>query len=311
MILKLNFELVDSIESADAITHSGNFHADEIFATVILARIFEKEGKILHVYRINDFKGNVPPNVIVYDIGGGEYDHHQIGGNGIRKNGIPYSSFGLIWKTFGEKLVTERSVWTTIDKQLVQGIDAIDNGMITKNFDKYTLLSVSSIISSFAPTWNSTMSMNEAFIDAVNFANVIFNNICISAQATFDSKEIIEEAIGKAKNHIMVLDEFVSWQYHLMTSSNEKSKDIWFVVFPSLRVGWNAQTVPVSFGSFEARKTFPLRWSGLLKNDLKEVSGVKTAYFCHKKGFIIGAEDKEGILEMVKIAVESKSESEM
>jgi len=305
MTLNLNFELVDSIESADAITHSGNFHADEIFATVILARVFEKEGKVLHVYRINDLKGHIPPHVIVYDIGGGKYDHHQIGGNGTRKNGIPYSSFGLIWKEFGEKLVTEHSIWTTIDKQLVQGIDAIDNGMITKNFDKYTLLSVPSIISSFAPTWNSTLSMNEAFIDAVNFANVILNNICISAQAVFDSKEIIEEAIEKAKNHVMILDEFVSWQYHLTISLNEKAKDIWYVAFPSLRVGWNAQTVPVSLGSFEARKPFPLLWRGLPQKNLKEVSGVETAYFCHQKGFIIGAEDKKGILEMVKIAVES------
>ncbi len=44
---------------------------------------------------------------IVIDVGGeynadtGRFDHHQRGGAGERENGIPYSSFGLIWQKYG------------------------------------------------------------------------------------------------------------------------------------------------------------------------------------------------------------------
>ena len=42
-------------------------------------------------------------NKLVYDIGGGEFDHHQAGGNGQRDNGVKYASCGLIWKSYGKK----------------------------------------------------------------------------------------------------------------------------------------------------------------------------------------------------------------
>ena len=46
-------------------------------------------------------------NTIIYDIGFGKYDHHQKGGNGVRKNGVPYAACGLIWKDFGKDLIAK------------------------------------------------------------------------------------------------------------------------------------------------------------------------------------------------------------
>ena len=64
--------------------------------------------------------------VLVFDIGGGEFDHHQIDAL-KRENGITYSSFGLLWKEFGRDFLTKRGidnvedVFNTFDKDLIEG----------------------------------------------------------------------------------------------------------------------------------------------------------------------------------------------
>ncbi len=37
---------------------------------------------------------------IVFDIGRGQYDHHQRDSR-VRENGVPYAAFGLLWEKFG------------------------------------------------------------------------------------------------------------------------------------------------------------------------------------------------------------------
>ncbi len=90
-------------EQANVVTHGGTFHADEVMATVILSKIFG-DITVLRTFKVPE---NLKENVIVYDIGFGEFDHHQRGGNGTRENGVPYAAVGLIWKRFGRKIVAD------------------------------------------------------------------------------------------------------------------------------------------------------------------------------------------------------------
>lgn len=76
-----------------AITHTGVFHADEVMATAILLKA-RGELNLMRTFKVPE---DISEDVIVYDIGGGKYDHHQKGGNGARENGVPYSSAGLLW----------------------------------------------------------------------------------------------------------------------------------------------------------------------------------------------------------------------
>ena len=84
----------NSIQKANLITHGGVFHADDVMATVILEKVF---GDVT-VCRVLEVPEKLNSNVIVYDIGGGKWDHHQKGGNGARKNGskigVPYAAAG-------------------------------------------------------------------------------------------------------------------------------------------------------------------------------------------------------------------------
>ena len=198
--------ITKNITEATAITHGGTFHADEVMATVILQKVF----KNITVCRTFSVPKNLQEDVIVYDIGFGQYDHHQKGGNGARENGVPYAACGLIWKEFGPKIVKHTCnpelVWNLVDRDFIQGIDAGDNGVLPKADYPAQAMTLSAVISGFNPTWNSKEDSDEAFVKAVKFAEIVFDNTLKFAISKANAQQIVEEAIEKAEEHIMVLD---------------------------------------------------------------------------------------------------------
>lgn len=298
-------EIIKESDKADLITHSGNFHADEVFATVVLSKLIDKEN--ITLCRISAITQN--EKGIVYDIGYGEYDHHQPGGNGERLNGVKYAAFGLIWKAFGKEYLKSINatniddVWEAIDKKLVQNVDSIDNGQlkISTQFD-FEVITLSNVISMYNSNWDDeNENQDEQFLKALDLANNIFERIVKNAISKMNAKEKIEMSIKKSKNHILVLDEFMPWKEFLLESEN--GKDILFAVFPSNRGGYNVYAVPKELGSFESRKLFPESWAGLKDEDLQKVSGVETATFCHTNRFLSVAKSKEDALKLAEIAI--------
>ena len=80
--IKMN-ELLKKIrlKDASAFTHSGKFHADDVFSSALLLYL-NPEITILRGNKVpEDFDG------IIFDIGRGRYDHHQKDSR-IRENGI-------------------------------------------------------------------------------------------------------------------------------------------------------------------------------------------------------------------------------
>ena len=290
---------------ATIITHAGTFHADEVLATVILKKVL---GNIT-VCRTFKVPEELDDGVIVYDIGFGKFDHHQKGGNGSRENGVPYAALGLIWKEFGHKLVADTCnpdlIWNLIDRDLIQGVDATDNGVMPKADYPAQSMSLSLAVSSFNPTWDSTESADECFVKAVAFAEIVFDNTLANAISKAKAQKIVDDAIECSEGHILVLDQFVPWQEFIFSSENEKAEDIQFVVFPSNRGGFNWQCVPDALGSFGQRKSVPTEWKGLRDLELQKVTGVTTASFCHPAGFIGGADTLEDALALAKLAVEA------
>lgn len=158
-----------TMNNVTANTHGGVFHADEVFATAVLKQLFEN----LTVHRV--FRPEDDAD-IVYDIGGGAYDHHQADKE-TRPDGIPYAAFGLIWRSFGRAYIESLGVFTKyvdfvhamVDKTLVRSVDALDNG-VSLGGEAFT---ISDAISSFNPEWDSDESADEAFSCAVDFAGSV------------------------------------------------------------------------------------------------------------------------------------------
>ena len=292
------------IAQANCITHGGTFHADEVMATVLLSKLFS-EVKVCRTFKVPDV---ISEDVIVYDIGGGVYDHHQRDFNETRESGVKYSSFGLLWRKFGHQFLANveapELVFELFDKGFVEGIDAVDNGQYTST-NEAKIATISGVISAFNPRWDEETNPDEAFIKAVEFAEVMFDNAFNTAISTAKAKSIVETAVEKSANGIMILADYVPWQEHVFSSSNHKAKDILYVVFPSNRGGYIVNCVPDAPGSFGKRKPLPEKWAGLTGKEFAEISGVETANFCHVARFICVADTLVDALKLAEIAVNS------
>lgn len=302
---------INNAKEADLITHSGTFHSDEIFSTVILKNILDK--KTIKICRIGKIEESI--DSLVYDIGGGKYDHHQPGGNGERENGIKYSSFGLIWRDYGEEFLKRigveniTKVWKKIDKKIVQTIDATDNGQFKENNQlDLEIITIPNLISVYNSNWDEEEKQDECFLQAVDFAENILTKIIIAEDSKEKAKKFVEKSIEESADSIMILDKFLPWKECLLQSKNPKAEKILFVIFPSNRGGYNIYSVPKELDSFESRKLFPKDWAGLKDQKLQEKTEVRTATFCHIGRFICCTENKEDAIKLAKIAVKNKEE---
>lgn len=295
-------KITKDVREATVVTHGGVFHADEVLATVILSKVLG-DVTVLRTFKVPE---QINENVLVYDIGGGMFDHHQKGGNGTRENGVPYAACGLIWKKFGPTLVAgtvnPELVYQIIDRDLIQGVDAVDNGTMPAVDYPAQTMSFSKIVSSFNPQWDNKEDPNDAFIRATKFAESVFDNTFELACSKAKAKSVVEEGIANSKEHVMILEQFVPWQEFVFSSQNPKAKSIEFVVFPSNRGGYNWQCVPDVLGGFGQRKPVPTAWRGLSGPELQNVTGIKTATFCHPGGFIGGADTLEDAIALAKLA---------
>ncbi len=303
----INIQITKDETKANAFTHAGVFHADDVFSTVLLGQMFD-----IVLARVN----HVPlhnVNCIVYDIGLGKFDHHQPTA-ALRPSGNKYASFGLLWKHYGMKYLTENNgctqeianiAFNIIDKMLVEGVDAIDNGQVERSSQGFQIMSVSGAISAFNPNWDSYEDNDVAFMRAVKFAEIIFNNTVESAISKACVKEEVDKAI-ESSGSIMELDKFMPWEQFLFESTNENAPNILYVIYPSNRGGYHIKAVPDAFGSFGMRKAFPKSWAGKRNEDLENESGVLNVTFCHTERFLCAAKTKEAAWKLALAAVITK-----
>ena len=89
--------ITKNINEAQFVTHAGNFHADDVFSTVFLEKLYDN----ITIIRLKEYIDD--NSKIAYDIGLGKFDHHQKNYDKKRENGIHYCSFGLLWQEYGLK----------------------------------------------------------------------------------------------------------------------------------------------------------------------------------------------------------------
>lgn len=287
------------------VVHDGTFHTDDVFACATLSLAIKN--REIEIIRSRDeaviLQADIAVDVgTVYDIAQGRFDHHQKGGAGARENGIPYASFGLVWKTYGQTLTNNEASAVFIDEQLVQGIDAADNGVSSKVADSSGVYnySVIDIISAMRCTWEETKTMDEAFIDAVNVATTILERMLAHAHSYVRAQDILESAYVNApdKRIIEIGKEYPGW-YEVMAMHPEPL----FVIYQREDGSWTAKTVRTVPMEFASRKPFPESWAGLRDQELQEISGVPDALFCHNGRFIAVAKSHDGALMLAQKAI--------
>jgi len=282
------------------VTHNGSFHADDVFSVAALKTIFPS----FKLIRSRDLELIRKADIVIdvggeYDADAGRFDHHQRGGAGERENGIPYSSFGLIWQKYGVAICQDdQDVANLVDTELVSKIDALDCGYVE---GVHNGISLSQTIGMFNPTWQEDNDFDRCFDEAVDFAIRILSRFIVSAKSDINAQEIVAKAVeNSADPRVIVLEKYTPWKEVVHTLS----KQALFVIYPSESGKWIIHTVPAELGSFEDRQPLPKEWAGLSDQALQDVTGVDDAMFCHNNLFIAGAASFASINKMAVIALE-------
>lgn len=320
MIAFVNFD------DADFVTHSGKFHADEVMATAVLQELHEAvysgeipeeelpeilRGKFdnapLKLCRISAIPedGNVADKMI-YDVGGGEFDHHQKERNGMRENGIYYASLGLVWRKFG-KYLCNGSDWLVqaIDERLIQAIDCGDNGQFPVISNGLPILNLDELLGAFNPRWNEDQSFdyqNECFEQAVECAKTIFEQFLKKEKAILEAFPIVEQALEESDGNIVVLDKYMPWEDVILelSKTNEKARGLLLAIFPSNR-DKGAYIIQSPREENKSRLLMPEEWRGKRGEDLDDL--VEGGVFCHATGFMAVADSLERAVSMAKLAI--------
>lgn len=282
-------------------THNGRFHADEVMATAILKELFEVE-----LIRTRD-KKILSELDIVYDVGGGEFDHHDIK-KVYREDGIPFAACGLIWYKFGREVIRFKeqelkdeeveSVFNYIDRVLIKGIDALDNG-IRAGDGEIPVMNISSIISGFNPPWYIEKNEDEAFNEVVEIVAPILRNTINNRISVLRARDIVRKSYEKRTiPEVVVLEVYCP--YGESIQDLDVNNEVLFVVYER-KDSFALQTVRGA--DREDRKKLPESWAGKRDEELAVVTGVKDAVFCHTGRFIAVAESFEGIMEMARLAI--------
>lgn len=299
--------LLYSVVMINVATHSGSFHPDEVFAVATL-QLFLGDSD-LQIIRTRDESVIEKADWVidvggVYDVETNRFDHHQ-NGSPMRDNGIPYSSFGLVWKHLGEQITGSVEITNFIEEAIAQPVDAGDNGvnLYTLNELKVAPCEMYSVIGSFKPVWGSDKTEDEAFVEAVDFARGFLERKISFAKANIEMKQVVQAGYEAAENKaLLVFDEPVNRHSFI------EYPDVNVIVYPSESSGeqtWRAVVIATDYHTFSNRAEFPEAWAGLRDVELAAVSGIEDAVFCHKGRYFFVAHSKEGAIKAAQ-AVESR-----
>ncbi|OWW22115.1 MYG1 family protein [Noviherbaspirillum denitrificans] len=305
-------------------THSGKFHADDVWAVTVLDIVFPGCALVRtrdpERIRAADFAVDVGG---IWDPQAGRFDHHQKDFSGARLSGVGYASAGLVWRTHGPRCVTllaqkhvghtlapeeaQQIAWA-IDNDLVQYLDMSDTGTARNAPGGYGL---SAVVSGFNPTWLDEQEAGgvEA-ADALRLkqfrramevvADVLVNQVRYRVGSML-ALERVRKAPVLEDGRLLVLDNgALPWTGVVR---NEMPKVLFVIGYGIADGRYSLNTVPANPDTFEARADLPKEWAGLQGEELAAVTGVADAVFCHNNLFIAVALSYEGALALARQAL--------
>jgi len=276
--------------------HDGMFHADEVTACAFLI-VFDlvDEDKVV---RTRD------PEVLascefVCDVGGiysppeKLFDHHQADYQGR------FSSAGMVLKYLKDQGIITEEVYAFFNNSFVKGVDDHDNGL-----DPQTpgICTYSHILANFTPIHyeSEPQEFEKCFKEALHFAVGHLRRLWERYQYSHSCRETIVEAM-KTTAPYLYFNHAIPWM-DVFFELGGISHPALFIVMPSGK-HWKVRGIPPNpERKMEVRQPLPKEWAGLLEEDLKRVTGIDGAIFCHKGRFIsVWETEKDAFLALEQI----------
>jgi len=285
-------------------THNGSFHADEVTACALLLLfdLIDEE----NIFRTRDEKV-LERCEFVCDVGGVYnpkeklFDHHQADYQGS------LSSAGMVLRFLLDDGVIERNLYDYLNRSLVMGVDAHDNGIEPK-FPG--LCTFSHVIFHYNPiSQPATQEEQDAcFCSAVAFTLGHCRRLKERLEYILSSKEVVKEVMDKSSEYL-VFERSLPW-LDLFFELGGETHPARFIVMPSGE-HWKLRAIPPSFADkMNVRTPLPKEWAGLQHEELKEASGISGAIFCHKGRFISVWETKEDAMAALQLILSNRTRRE-
>jgi uncharacterized UPF0160 family protein len=290
-------------------THDNLFHLDDLFACAIISIYLDNQRSSCSLVRTRN-KELIEKSDYVVDVGGiydvslKRFDHHQKGGAGVRDNGIPYASSGLVWKEYGESISGSKNIAENIDIKVMQVLDADDNGLeyYKNNLGDLEAITLQKFFYTFRPTWKEDSSnFDKVFMELLPLVKSFILRKVKVEQDKYEALSIVEELYNQSEDkRIVVMDKPYPGDDFLISKT-----EVLYKVSPNANnTAWGVKTITVSKDTLQNRKDLPKEWAGLIDKEIQKVTGVKDAIFCHNALFLATAASKEGALELARLAVE-------
>ena len=252
------------------VMHGGAFRADDVLCAALLYEV-NSSLEIRRVFSAPKDVANSENYIIVADTGEVEFNHHQLDVP-LREDGHKHAACWSILEEYKDYIF---GWWNSPPPALLEDVRRIEdanNGVKTGENSVLTEL-----VSLMNPNWDSKISSNEAFRDAVSFVSENYvspyknypripekNLRAIQKRldelkqereiAEARAHEIVESAISKSDGNIISLPRFVPWKDDVCKTNAS------FVIYPSRRGGYNLQCVPKTSDSFKKRIPIPYEW---------------------------------------------------
>lgn len=285
-------------------THDGTFHADEVTACALLL-LFDlaDEDKII---RTRDH-ALLQECEYVCDVGG-EYnpakklfDHHQADYVG------PMSSAGMILQYLFDSKKINQKEYDFFNQSLILGVDAHDNGA---DLQLPGVCTYSLVVANFTPVIHdaSRESLDLAFHKALEFAYGHLKRLWKRYHYVLSCQQIVIDTMASNQNFLF-FDRGIPWIDSFFSQDGEHHPAL-FVIMPS-GSHWKLRGIPPnSHERMKVRLPLPLAWAGLSDEELRNVTGIPGAIFCHKGRFISVWETKEDALKALELTLKLAQEEQ-
>lgn len=268
-------------------THDGSFHADEVTACALLL-FFDLVDKD-KIIRTRDVE-ILNKCEYVCDVGGiydpkiKRFDHHQSDYKG------ELSSAGMVWLYLKEKGVVDLLTYEFVNRSFLLGVDAHDNGKITPEIG---VCSFSQVITNFVPPRYDAKEevLQTAFFEALSFVEGHLSRLIERFRYMQLYQGKVKASMASYQKYLF-FDEPMPWMDCFFEMDGENHPAL-FVIMPS-QGHWKLRAIPPSMRDrMGVRVPMPKEWAGHLDEDLKKISRIPGAIFCHKSRFISVWETKE------------------
>ena len=274
--------------------HDGVFHADEVTACALLI-LFDQadqdkivrtrdENKLAQCEYVCDVGG-------VYDPENKLFDHHQASYRG------EMSSAGMVLNFLMKESVISVEEGSFLHSMLIKGVDEHDNGR-SPQIPGTTIFS--HVIANFAPPLYGAdeKEMYTAFLEALAFCLGHLKRLLERHRYNRKCRSIVEEVM-REKKLCLIFDHAIPWLENFFTLDGKEHPAL-FVVMPAGE-HWKLRGIPPDDEhKMQVRLPLPIEWAGLLGDDLKKVTNIEGAIFCHKGRFTSVWETKKDALRALE-----------